>query len=152
MALAEADNAARSLSRVLHAFLECDDDVQTMIQKMLKIVHATNTDDQEKEAAALTVLDALFPDYGEDGQLGFPLDIGANDIVEKELDAQEERFVARVKKLMKEKGISQIALSEITGVNQSAIAMMMKRNCRPQRRTVKKLAKALGVDERMLWP
>ena len=152
MALVEADNAARCLSEALHAYLECDDEVQAMIRKMLAIVHSLHVDDQEKEAASLTILEALFPKYGEDGHLGFSLDDGASDFVEEELDVQEKRFAERIKRLMQDKCITQIELSEKIGVNQSAIAMMLKRKCRPQRRTVSKLAEALGVDERMLWP
>ena len=152
MALVEADNAARSLARVLHAYLESDDEVQSMIRKMLKISHSLQADEQEKEAASLTILEALFPGYGEDGHLGFSLDDGVRDFVEKELDGQEKRFAKRVKQLMQDQGMTQTELSDKTGVNQSAIAMMLKRECRPQRRTVSKLAEALGVDERLLWP
>lgn len=156
MTLAEVDKSARTardIAHLLHAFVECDNDVQSMIHEMLKITYALDTTDQEKEAAELTIFEALFPKYSEaDGQLGFSLDDDVNDLINKQLDEQEKRFVERVQNLMTQKGISQTELSKATGVNQSAIAMMLKRNCRPQRRTVKKLAEALGVDARMLWP
>ena len=53
---------------------------------------------------------------------------------------------------MKAKGISQVELAAAIGVGQPAISMMLSRDCRPQRRTVEKLARALGVPPNDLWP
>ena len=38
------------------------------------------------------------------------------------------------------------------GVGQPAISMVLTRNCRPQRRTVEKIAKALDVSAEEVWP
>ncbi len=43
-------------------------------------------------------------------------------------------------------------LAEMIGLRQSAIANLLARDCRPQRRTVKKLAEALDVPPSALWP
>jgi transcriptional regulator with XRE-family HTH domain len=47
--------------------------------------------------------------------------------------------------------MTQEQLAAAIGVGQPAISMMLNRNCRPQARTVKKLADALGVEIEELW-
>lgn len=64
---------------------------------------------------------------------------------------QEAAFVDAVQKIMKERGITQKTLAEKTGVGQPAVSMILSRKCRPQRGTVQKVAKALGVDAKRLW-
>jgi lambda repressor-like predicted transcriptional regulator len=39
----------------------------------------------------------------------------------------------------------------LVGVGQSALSMMLKRQCRPQERTVQRLAEGLGVAAEELW-
>jgi lambda repressor-like predicted transcriptional regulator len=53
---------------------------------------------------------------------------------------------------MQKCGVTQVQLAETIGVGQSAIAMMLQRECRPQRRTVARMAEALGVTPETLWP
>jgi transcriptional regulator with XRE-family HTH domain len=48
--------------------------------------------------------------------------------------------------------LTQTELAERVGVGQSAIAMLLRRRCRPQRKTLGKLASALGVELEELWP
>jgi len=43
-------------------------------------------------------------------------------------------------------------LAEKIGVGQPAISMMLQRQCRPQKRTVMRIAEALGVSAEELWP
>ena len=65
---------------------------------------------------------------------------------------QEAAFPERLRKLMEERNLSQKALPAMIGVGQPAISMMLPRKCRPQRATIAKLAKALGVKANDLWP
>jgi transcriptional regulator with XRE-family HTH domain len=53
---------------------------------------------------------------------------------------------------MDKAGLTQEQLAEKIGVGQPAISMMLKRQCRPQKRTVQRLAEALGVAAEELWP
>ena len=53
---------------------------------------------------------------------------------------------------MDEQGMTQSELASALGLGQSAIANLLSRNCCPQRRTVVKLAKALGIAPDDLWP
>jgi len=48
--------------------------------------------------------------------------------------------------------MTQSELGDRIGVGQSAISMMLSRNCRPQKGTVKKIADALEVQPSDLWP
>ncbi|MGA7500029.1 MAG: helix-turn-helix domain-containing protein, partial [Isosphaeraceae bacterium] len=72
--------------------------------------------------------------------------------VSKRMDLEEETFANSLVGHMKAKGISQVELAAAIGVGQPAISMMLSRDCRPQRRTVEKLARALGVPPNDLWP
>jgi lambda repressor-like predicted transcriptional regulator len=144
------DNSTGDIS-LLGAYIECDDAVRRIVDKMVAICLSDESSDDEKRLAGSTIYDALFPVYPK-GVLGDDLEEAVSDLeVEQSLDEQEHQFANRVKSFMESKGISQIELSERTGVNQSAISMMLSRNCRPQRRTVRKIAQALGVSEGDLW-
>ena len=46
---------------------------------------------------------------------------------------------------------AQIDLANASGVGQPAISMMLSRNCRPQKRTVIRIAAALGISPGELW-
>jgi DNA-binding XRE family transcriptional regulator len=69
-----------------------------------------------------------------------------------EMEEREAAFAATLARLMAERQLTQAQLAERVGVGQSAISMLLKRRCRPQRRTVGKLAEALGVPVEELWP
>jgi len=53
---------------------------------------------------------------------------------------------------MARRGMTQEALAAKLGVGQPAISNMLNRQCRPQRRTVLRLAQALGISPEELWP
>lgn len=67
-------------------------------------------------------------------------------------DSMEDVFIGRVRNLMERKRISQTDLAGRIGCTQPAISQMLNRRCRPQRQTILKIADALGVDARDLWP
>ena len=131
---------ARSYLRVINAFRECDDDVQQMIYQMASIINDEDASKNEQALAAETIWDALFPDGAVDLE-----DEELDEEVESLLDREEERFSIRVRELLKSKGMTQDELAQKIGVQQSAISMMLNRLCRPQQRTVERIAKALDV-------
>ncbi|MCA9086083.1 MAG: helix-turn-helix transcriptional regulator, partial [Planctomycetaceae bacterium] len=69
-----------------------------------------------------------------------------------ELDAEETRFGERVKAALATVGMTQQELANAIGVGQPAVSMLLNRECRPQRRTVEKIANALNVPFAELWP
>ncbi|MHB1557149.1 MAG: helix-turn-helix domain-containing protein [Isosphaeraceae bacterium] len=143
----------------LCAFRECSDEVQSMIVEMASIANDPEAAPDERDAAVATIAEALFLDV-EGGPLGFDLeDPGASEVLEPEaraaaevLDAEEATFSERLAVLLRDRQVSQIQLAESIGVGQPAISMMLSRGCRPQRRTVAKIAAALGVAPEVLWP
>jgi lambda repressor-like predicted transcriptional regulator len=159
--------ATKELSRELssifakcfRAYLECNEQVQTVIREMAEIVSSPEADEQEREMALGTLAEALFPGY-DGGHLGIDIEEANKACVENssdgaeaqaELDRQEQAFADRLKEVMQRKGMTQAQLAERAGVQQPAISMMLNRNCRPQQRTVRKLADALGVKPQELW-
>jgi hypothetical protein len=142
---------------VLRAFMECSSQIQQGVLKMAQIINDPNTDQDEKMAAGDTLMEALYPRYiGE--ELG--MDLEQYDTIQREIDSEIEReldqetdtFAARLAALMEQQKMTQQDLANLIQVGQPAISMMLARQCRPQRRTVERIAKALGVEVKDLWP
>jgi transcriptional regulator with XRE-family HTH domain len=68
------------------------------------------------------------------------------------MNTQEATFAHRVRELMETKRISQQELADRVGCSQPAISQMLNRSCRPQKKTILKIAEALQVQARDLWP
>lgn len=144
--------------QVLRALMECSDEIRDGVMEMAAILADPNTDEDEKAAAGDTLIEALYPQY-------FGPDLGVDSAAYEEmhrkdvepeteaaLDEEESVFAANLQTIMARRNLTQTQLAEMIGVGQSAIANMLSRGCRPQRRTVEKLAKALGVQPSELWP
>ena len=143
----------------LQAFIECSDSSRAVVVDMIEIMSDPEADDDDKEMAKATFLEALFPST-HNGILGADLaqleEIHCESHVDfasvaADMDQQEFTFSERVQAIMKSKGITQDQLADATGVTQPAICMMLNRSARPQRRTVAKIAEALGVSASELW-
>lgn len=149
---------SEQFAHLLCAFRECSGEVQEVILEMAKIVEDPHATEDEREAAVATIAEALFPS-GVNGTLGIDLDEveglasrrGEKDVLE-EMDQEEATFADRVNALLAQKGMTQGQLADAIGVGQPAVSMMLSRNCRPQRRTVEKMAKALKVSPEDIWP
>jgi lambda repressor-like predicted transcriptional regulator len=144
-------HAFQQSSDVLQAYLECSDEIQRGIDEMIEIVVDPKSDEQEQEMALNTIVEALFPSDAvdlEDTNWCSPEDLKAME----ELDREEAAFAEVLDKLMREKRVTQAQLAKKVGVGQPAISNMLKRQCRPQRRTILRLAKALRVAPEVLWP
>jgi transcriptional regulator with XRE-family HTH domain len=70
----------------------------------------------------------------------------------EQMDSQEALFADRLRQIMKDKNITQQELAARIDCSQPAISQMLNRKCRPQRKTLDKIASALRVDVRELWP
>jgi lambda repressor-like predicted transcriptional regulator len=144
----------------IHAYLECSDAIQAEVREVLQLVCDPQTDPDDRQMLLHTIADALFPNPG-DAQLGFDLDqseqIWSGDSEEarqatEEMDREEAIFSERLAAVMRQRGLTQVQLADMSGVGQPAISNMLKRQCRPQRRTIQKFAEALGVLPEELWP
>lgn len=147
-------------AKFLRAYLECSDEIQAGIRGMLEILNDPNTDNDDRDMTLMTLADALFPNP-HDGKLGMDLEesekIGAGSSEEmratlEEMDREEATFASLLRNAMEVQGITQEQLAAKIGVGQPAISNMLNRQCRPQRRTILRLAEALGVSPETLWP
>lgn len=148
------------ISKTLRAYTECSDELQQSVHDMLEIVHSEVADDDERAAAMVTIGEILFPQT-HDGEYGTSLTDADENMGEhapdgaaalREVEAEEATFAARLEQVMANKQMNQSDLAKRIGVSQPAISLMLKRQCRPQRRTLNKLAEALEVPVRDLWP
>ncbi len=154
-------NAERSYSEAFvgffRAYIEASDEAQEVIREMCCVITDPTTDDNEVEAAYATLMEALFP-VSHNGDLGICLDELCNaesEDFKKEaaLAAEEEAsFSEKLQALLDQKKLTQAQLADKLGLSQPAISMMIARNCRPQRRTVERIAVALNVEVESLWP
>jgi transcriptional regulator with XRE-family HTH domain len=68
------------------------------------------------------------------------------------MDQEETQFAERLSRLLAERQLTQAELARRICVGQSAVSMLLSRKCRPQPRTLGKIAEALGVGVEDLWP
>lgn len=164
MSVADHDTANPEQLKIgaefLHAYLECSDALQEDIRALLTIVFDAATDSDDRQMSLFSLADALFPNLHE-GKLGLDLEqseqMGSQHSEEtrkavEEMDREEAIFSQRLAEAMHSRGFSQVRLAEASGVGQPAISNMLKRQCRPQRRTIQKFAEALSVAPEELWP
>jgi predicted XRE-type DNA-binding protein len=149
--------ASRLFADVFQAFLECSDEIQGAIRDMVKIVHSDDATTDEREGALATIAEALFPKKFN-GILGIDLEECPHNAGQeaketlKRMDREGATFSDRLAALLEAKDMTQEELAEAIGVGQPAVSMMLNRSCRPQRRTVEKIANALKVSPEDVWP
>jgi predicted XRE-type DNA-binding protein len=144
----------RTFASVWNAYKECTPDVQEIVDDMVVIVNDPDSTSDEKEHALDTMLEALFPGLMNDLVEGFKSHrrSSAGRAIRTSLQKEEASFASRLARLMKDRRISQAELAKLIGVQQPAVSMMLKRGCRPQRKTILRLAKALKAEPGDLWP
>lgn len=148
-----AEQTVRAFIEVRNAYSECDPEIQAVIDDMIEICHDPEADEDEKKLATTTIMEALYPSLASD-MLTMEKDIRRSPegrANERSLDAEEEEFSKRLRKQMKARKMTQEQLAEKIGIGQPAISNMLNRQCRPQQRTVKKVAEALGISPEELW-
>ena len=162
MSTVTIENLADDLQRfapLFQAYLECGDELQLHTRKLFAALVDPQLDADDRALTAMTLADVLFPNLHE-GELGSDLEEGevqaqhspeAQETLER-MDREEALFAERLRAVMEESDVNQTQLAERLGIGQSAIAMMLQRHCRPQRRTVSRMAEALGVSPEKLWP
>lgn len=152
---------AASRARFWASLAECSDDVQGVVVSMVAVLRNSESNPYERHRALATIADALSLNPDEDGDYG--LDVAGSEVgadarypqlareVEK-MNSQEATFSDRLREQMELKRISQTELAERIGCTQPAVSQMLNRNCRPQKKTLLKLAEALNVNVQQLWP
>ncbi len=142
----------------LHAYRECSPAIREVVDEMTEILVDAEATEDDRLMATTTIIEAIFPGLSVDMMEDFSNGMQSSTAVkvraelDAELDAEEATFAERLRAIMQAKGVSQEQLALMTGVGQPAISNMLKRQCRPQRRTIVRLAQALDVAESELWP
>jgi len=160
------DRSARSDSNgvptaveILPAYLEKSPLVQAVIRDLLNIARNEKLPPADRQWAEVAIQEALFSVQPSESD-------ARGGIISKEerqqlpglkeaqqrMEEEERAFAANLTRLLEERNLSQAELARRVGVGPSAISMMLSRRCRPQRRTVEKIAQALGVEFQELWP
>jgi lambda repressor-like predicted transcriptional regulator len=148
-----------SPAEVLSAYLEKSAIVQAVIRDLVTILRDASLPPAERHWAETSLHDALFrrrtPPSGKP-ERGVSVEerqrLPGLREAQQRLEEEEKVFAANLARLLEEKSVSQAELARRVGVGSSAISMMLARRCRPQNRTVEKIAQALGVELRELWP
>jgi DNA-binding Xre family transcriptional regulator len=145
-----------SASTVLAAFLKLAKSEQEAISAKVKTAVDPAVSDEQRRRAEDAILATLRKAGGSTS--------GARSLSQDErLSAEqrslrgrmaedEMRFAENLSRLMAERQMTQVELARRIGVGQSAVSMLLSRKCRPQPRTLGKIAEALGVGVEDLWP
>ncbi len=136
------------------ALLECSPAIQEIVGGLAKIIRDPDSDDDERAFAAEAILQALFPGRSHDYILNYRQHLATPEgLKEQEWIRDENRTFARsVRRFMEERNVTQETLADAAGITQPAVSNLLNRNCRPQRRTIVRFAKALQVRPVDLWP
>lgn len=150
--------ASQQFAQIMRHYIEASDAVRGVINSMCEVINDPSATPDEKDMAVRTLSEALFPS-SHDGEPGIDIDAlrdvhacAAPHSPFSQADREEALFSQRLEAVMKAKGVTQTELANRLGIQQSAIAMMLQRACRPQRRTVQRIAEALGVVPTEVWP
>lgn len=154
-------SALQAASPIVLAMAECDEELRIEALGLFKQLASGELDEEQRFATTVLLAEILFPNSDHHGLPGLDLmeaeeiasDISpeAKDVFAR-MDQEEAVFAERLRELMAKNQLTQTKLAEMIGVGQSAISMMLQRNCRPQKKTVLRLAEALDVTPEILWP
>ena len=149
-----------SREQLMFALDNCSDEARQELLKLIAIADNPKSKDDDKASARATIYEALKFQVSEEA-FGVNLsgieraDVGSSpetDRISQQIDSQEDQFARKLRELMKAKGLTQMELARRSECTQPAISQMLNRKCRPQKRTILKLAAALDVEPTDLWP
>jgi lambda repressor-like predicted transcriptional regulator len=144
----------RTFLQVKSAYDQCDEDIKQVIDDMLEVFSSEDATNDEKDSACMTIVEALFPALAVDvlEQCARVRNSEKARLRTLEMAEEERVFAERVQSRMAELQMTQAVLAEKIGIGQPAVSNMLSRRCRPQKRTVLKIATALEIDPEELWP
>ncbi len=152
--------AMQAASPIVVALLECDEELRAEAITLFKQLQSGELDPDEIQATTALLAEILFPNTDHKGLPGLDGEEAEEiskttsaeaKVVLDRMDHEEATFAERLRSLMDKARLTQEQLAAKIGVGQPAISMMLKRQCRPQKRTVQRLAEALGVVAEDLW-
>ncbi|MCE9566557.1 MAG: helix-turn-helix transcriptional regulator [Planctomycetes bacterium] len=154
-------SAFKLASPFVLALNECDPKLRDVALELFEQLGSGELDPEQACATTALIAEILFPNAdhrGEPGldleeaeKLAISLDPSAGPLIAA-MDHQEATFANRLRLAMDEKGLTQAELAKKVGIGQPAISMMLNRTCRPQRKTIHRIANALSINPEELWP
>jgi predicted XRE-type DNA-binding protein len=154
-------SALQAASPIVLALAECDAELRAEAIGLFKQLNSGELDEEQRFATTALLAEILFPNADDKGMTGLDLaeaeavaasvNPEAKDVLDR-MDREEAIFAERLRQLMEAKEMTQAELADRLGIGQPAISMMLNRACRPQRKTVVRVAEALGVRPEELWP
>lgn len=144
----------RIFAKYQHLYMECSPEIRATVDEMLDILNDVDASEEEKERATHVIIEALFPSLAVDVCNAYSCVLKSDEAksVSEDMGREVETFASRLKDAMQEKGITQEWLATQVGVGQPAISMLLNRESRPQKRTVLRIAEAIGIQPDRLWP
>jgi ribosome-binding protein aMBF1 (putative translation factor) len=153
------DLAAKSrvFVELMRIYLRCSDKIQQVVIDMLRLIDDPEATEEDRERAHGTIAGALLAFAEEsattqDGPKGGALRLRIPPATKTLIQDQQRAFAERLRSLRLQRGWTQQDLATRSGLGQSAVSMMENGQCRPQLGTLMKLAEALGVTKKELWP
>ncbi len=144
-----------SVSAILATFLKLDASKQEAIREKVEVAvdPAAGTAQREDAEKAIVAALKLAGDPRSSVRVLTREELlsGEQLALRERMDQQESEFAERLCRLMAERQMTQAELARHIGVGQSAVSMLLSRKCRPQPRTLGKIATALGVSVEDLW-
>lgn len=145
---------------LLYALANCTEQLRQALIDLVAVADDPDSSDEDRASARATIYETLRvhahrAPYGESLSSVEAAAVGRSpdaDRIARQMDSQEEQFARKLRELMKAKGLTQTELAKRSDCTQPAISQMLSRSCRPQKRTILKLADALGVTPSELWP
>jgi len=154
--------ALLAYAQVHAALKECSPELQQGARELLEDLASGELDYYERASTIALLSEMLFPNADPEDQLP-GLDVDKAEMLAPEqnsearsvlqrMDREEATFATKVVEYMAVRGMTQTELAEKVGIGQSAVSMILNRDCRPQMNTVHRFAKALRVEPADLWP
>jgi transcriptional regulator with XRE-family HTH domain len=150
--------AIQAATPVVLAVADSDAELRDEIIELFKQLSSGDLDCHERQATTALLAEILFPGRNRKTPARYESQTrasvnrpNASSVVER-MKKEEATFSIRLRETMERRGVTQTELAEKLGIGQPAISMMLQRRCRPQRRTIERLAEALGVAVTELWP
>jgi lambda repressor-like predicted transcriptional regulator len=141
---------------ILAAFLRLAEAEQEKVRNKVEVANDPKVTEDQRRNAEAAILAALRLGSGGNAAARPLRDeerlSPAHLAVREKIECDVRLFADTLARLLAEKQMTQAELARRIGVGQSAISMMLSRACRPQPRTLGKLADALGVTVEKLWP
>jgi hypothetical protein len=130
------------------------DETRTVVEHMLVICRSVSATEDERQRARATIREALFPDGAAACDEFVDRLSGAPDAIarEREMDAEDQAFAERLREIMAAGNVTRDELARRSEFDAEAISILLDGRSRPQQRTVRRFAEALGVASEDLRP